>query len=62
MSFASYNQRQFFDGIEGLASLSPRNGFNGLYVATDPHVRLARVVECLAAPPLSPRQPAHAGA
>ena len=53
---------QFFDGIEGLASLSPRNGFNGLYVRTEPHVRLARVAECAAVTAAaSELQPVHAG-
>ncbi|HEY3741411.1 MAG TPA: NAD(P)/FAD-dependent oxidoreductase [Bryobacteraceae bacterium] len=33
----------FFDSIEGLASLSPANAIGGLYVATAPRVGLARV-------------------
>lgn len=53
---------QFFDGIEGLASLSPHNGINGLYVATAPHVRLARVADYVSAPVRARQlQPAHAG-
>lgn len=34
---------KFFDGVEGLSSLSPDNGINGLYVEVTPHLRLARV-------------------
>lgn len=33
----------FFDEIEGMSSLSPAHAINGLYVATHPHPRLARV-------------------
>ncbi|MEZ5966398.1 MAG: NAD(P)/FAD-dependent oxidoreductase [Planctomycetota bacterium] len=33
----------FFDGVEGLASLSPHNQIDGLYVATQPHLHLARI-------------------
>ena len=33
----------FFDGIEGMSSLSQAHAINGLYVATHPHPRLARV-------------------
>lgn len=34
---------RFFDGIEGLASLSPANGIDGLYVGTTPRLGLKRV-------------------
>jgi flavin-dependent dehydrogenase len=33
----------FFDSIEGLASLSPANAIGGLFVATVPHIGLSRV-------------------
>lgn len=51
---------RFFDGIEGLASLSPANAIDGLYVVTTPQLGLARVASAYDAPVPMAAEPAGA--
>lgn len=57
LAAAADENARFFDGVEGLAAMSPENAQAGLYVATVPHLHLARVSGPSHAAPVAQRAP-----